>query len=519
MQAADIKMAVEVGPANCVDSIYNVDIRVDFEGFPEAMVLSGADLAADTKVTLLMSPAIYTISGLKDAGTGAAHQVKVSVYNDAACTQIVASMTLNFTAPDYICTKTHVLDACLDEWLTLSSSFEGDVYEWSTDESTRSIRVKESEETTKTYSVRTYRTTMELKDNLMANGGFESNPPTGFSSDYNYVGWNPTEYYADHSGAANLYAIIDDAEAFWHDYAPVKAHSGDYFALFDAGKDGYAWRASTVDNPALKIEQDTTYIFSYWAAYPNKTANNSPAILQFMISYKGADGQMHEEKLGKQYRLGQEEELNGWYQQIISWKAPVSSDSVIIGVYDKNESAGGNDFALDDIMFQSTHSAEMLLAFEDVYEVHFKPCDPPTPPTPPTPDPDPDPDPTPEPCVGGIVWAKWNDVVFVDNSDSLYVSYQWYKDSIAVAGATEQYYRDLEPTRGAYYVEIVLRDGKKIHTCELDFTDIPRSADYINNVQKVSERRVYYVTDRFRIVQLIYEDGHVETHKQLLLCE
>lgn len=241
------------------------------------------------------------------------------------------------------------------------------------DEDSWRILVTETKDAT--FTCQLISTEVKAENNLMANGDFETNPPSNFTSDYKYAGWDPYQYYNDHGGASNLYAITHDATYFWKDFAQVTPHGGQYFALFDAGTSGDAWRASTEDNQNLIIEKDSTYLFSYYAAYPNQKANNSPAELQFVIICKDANGTKQTFNLGNVHKLGQTSPLNAWELREERWKAPFSSNDVTISVYDKNKSSGGNDFCLDDIMFQKTTYIEQKII--KTYIFHLEVCDPP----------------------------------------------------------------------------------------------------------------------------------------------
>ena len=80
--------------------------------------------------------------------------------------------------------------------------------------------------------------------------------------------------------------------------------------------------------------------------------------------------------------------------------------------------------------------------------------------------------------VDGYVHRKWNDVVFVDNSDKncepncesdlVFVSYQWYRDGVAIEGATEQSYYEYEGLNGVYSVDMIATDGTVYRSCEYD---------------------------------------------------
>ena len=258
------------------------------------------------------------------------------------------------------------------------------------DESSWRILVTETQDAT--YTCHLISTEVKAENNLMANGDFEtiegaigtnSPKPSTFSSNYKFAGWDPHQYFADGmlrpAGDNNLFAITHDANYFWKDFAKVTPHGGNYFALFDAGESGDAWRATTKENPKLILEKDSIYLFSYWAAHPNiPKYSGSPAIFQFVIKCKDAANTDYVE-----YKLGEEYELDGthnkWVYQEVKWKAPMSADSVIISVHDCNDNAGvGNDFCLDDIMFQKTTYIEKTII--KTYIFHLEVCnDPPCP--------------------------------------------------------------------------------------------------------------------------------------------
>ena len=41
-------------------------------------------------------------------------------------------------------------------------------------------------------------------------------------------------------------------------------------------------------------------------------------------------------------------------------------------------------------------------------------------------------------CTEGRIFSKWDNVLFVNNGDSIYVAYQWYKNGAALNGETQQ---------------------------------------------------------------------------------
>jgi len=85
-------------------------------------------------------------------------------------------------------------------------------------------------------------------------------------------------------------------------------------------------------------------------------------------------------------------------------------------------------------------------------------------------------------CTEGRVYRKWDNVIFVDNHDSLFVGYQWYKNDKKLPGETKQrYYTGSKPMAGTsdtYYCEMTRKDGKVEQTCAHTFEECPRSADH-----------------------------------------
>ena len=88
--------------------------------------------------------------------------------------------------------------------------------------------------------------------------------------------------------------------------------------------------------------------------------------------------------------------------------------------------------------------------------------------------------PPPKPECKDIVYRKWNDMLFVDNGNEEFVSYQWYKNHEAIEGATAQYmYRQgvvLEGDENIYHVVATRADGSQAISCEGRFEDFSASA-------------------------------------------
>ena len=60
---------------------------------------------------------------------------------------------------------------------------------------------------------------------------------------------------------------------------------------------------------------------------------------------------------------------------------------------------------------------------------------------------------------------KFDDVLLCDNSSNTFTAYQWYKDGVAIAGATEQFYND-HILDGSYSLKLTTTDGKTVYSCD-----------------------------------------------------
>jgi predicted heme/steroid binding protein len=70
----------------------------------------------------------------------------------------------------------------------------------------------------------------------------------------------------------------------------------------------------------------------------------------------------------------------------------------------------------------------------------------------------------------GLVTQQWANVLFFDNKSNNYVAWQWYKNGAAVSGATRQYYSEVQPLNGSYYVIAKDKNGNSIKSCPIETT-------------------------------------------------
>ena len=99
----------------------------------------------------------------------------------------------------------------------------------------------------------------------------------------------------------------------------------------------------------------------------------------------------------------------------------------------------------------------------------------------------------------GFVHQKWNDVLFVDNNptngapatDMRFTTYQWYKDCVAVNGATEQSYYEPGGLHGAYQVLMTGTDGVLYRSCVYEI----KQEEPSGTAAETEQAEAYYTVD------------------------
>lgn len=248
-------------------------------------------------------------------------------------------------------------------------------------------------DTTITYTYKEYYPAAGDMDDMMNNGGYED-PSMDYGSygqvstisDYNFWGRFPQtagtqiNFYTDTlpSGVnpdklnRNGFAVVQNANNFWHSYAPVKPKEGANFALFDAetgaaGGNKKAWYATSANNPKLKLQKGTTYVLSFWAANINNYGEmDNAARFVFRIEYNGHVWNSDTLDLSKP-----EFRNNRWHQHSETFYADEDCNNVTISVVNLNTNTLniGNDFALDDIQFHPISSVSKVVKSQQQFVV------------------------------------------------------------------------------------------------------------------------------------------------------
>lgn len=115
-----------------------------------------------------------------------------------------------------------------------------------------------------------------------------------------------------------------------------------------------------------------------------------------------------------------------------------------------------------------------------------------------------------------IMYRKWEDVLFIDNSSKRFVGYQWYDNGVAISGATEQYLYQEGGLPGIYCCRVTTSDGQVFYTCEEPFEQVTRSRDKANEQEQRKEIRRYEIAPNlFVIVEEVGEK--IVTRKELIV--
>lgn len=480
---------VACSEVNANDTTYTLDGMVAF-GEPNGDLVITCE-GQSTTISGAKSPQIFSIAGLRAATSGGKTTVATATFTGNATCQ--ATATVNIPNATQGILVTHI-----DQWfgetkaLNPSGANFANEHKWyingveQPEMQGAQTSIAYDEPNTTRYTYREFNPPAGDMTDMMRNGGYDTADVSVYGpkwqesliSDYEFWGKYETatqlNFYTDTIGSdcvnpnkrnSNGFAVVKDANKFFYTFAKVQAREGNYFALFDAASDGVkgkkAWYARTTNNPNLKLRQGTTYLFSFWAANINNYGEmDNAAKLQFQIEYNGKT-----QLLGEVLDLGSDEFRNNrWHQCSATFLADADATDVIISVVNLNTNTlnTGNDFALDDIQFRAVSSATRAVRIQQVFEVETH---------------------DPYTCVEKM-YRKWDNVLFVDNHDSVYVAYQWYKNSKAISGdqgRQQRYYAgsgvSLTGTTDLYHCVMTRKDGTTEQTCPHTFDATPKSSE------------------------------------------
>jgi len=117
---------------------------------------------------------------------------------------------------------------------------------------------------------------------------------------------------------------------------------------------GAATANVTVWTQNINILPNTNYVFSTWATSVNPA---SPAILQFSINGS---------PLGSTINLSSTLADGVWQYFTTTWNSGSNSGTLPIALVNQNTSSGGNDFAVDDIVFAPVYRQNIHVTFNPI---------------------------------------------------------------------------------------------------------------------------------------------------------
>jgi len=171
--------------------------------------------------------------------------------------------------------------------------------------------------------------------NLVANGDFESGN-TGFGSSYAYK--DPACTNCGTYGPLSLeatYSVTSDPSTVHTDFANCADHSTSGANQMIVNGAGTA--NISIWNQTVNVVQNTDYQFTYWV---QSVVEGAPSELQ-LYANSVAVGPVYTANLA----------TCSWRQFTYNWNSG-SSTTAYLSLINQNTETGGNDFALDDIVFQ-----------------------------------------------------------------------------------------------------------------------------------------------------------------------
>ncbi len=110
---------------------------------------------------------------------------------------------------------------------------------------------------------------------------------------------------------------------------------------------------------------------------------------------------------------------------------------------------------------------------------------------------------------------KWDDVILVDNSMNDYIAYQWYKNNQLIYGSTNQFYQELGGLNGCYSVELTLKNGSRMRSCERCI-EKPEEKSFFLYPNPVKQGQTAFIetTEEILYIQLYSIDGKQITKKE-----
>ncbi|MBR4565059.1 MAG: hypothetical protein IKO26_11465 [Paludibacteraceae bacterium] len=74
-------------------------------------------------------------------------------------------------------------------------------------------------------------------------------------------------------------------------------------------------------------------------------------------------------------------------------------------------------------------------------------------------------------AAGDLIYSKWSDLLFIDNSGKQFTAYQWYENGNILIDETRQYLFRTGGLPNEYFCRLTTTDGSTIYTCAMTFDE------------------------------------------------
>jgi len=279
--------------------------------------------------------------------------------------------------------------------------YAGYIYSWSPTTGLSNANI--AQPTASPTQTTTYTVTMSPA-NLFQNGDFESGL-TGFNTDY---GVFPNGDGSCGQGVWGSIAVVTDPRSLGPQWCSKSDHSptGDKMLVVDAscGLNKRIWYET------VTVGQNFTYNFSGWASSNGYDFNQALYIPRLRVRINGTDVLTN---FSVPWSPGG---CSQWLQFTASWNSG-SSTTALIEIIDDNRNDQGNDFSIDDLSFANcpTTTDQVTVAVGSAVPIV-----------------------TPSgPIAYYNQYETPNSVTLTCTTGA---TYQWYKNNVAISGATNQSY-------------------------------------------------------------------------------
>lgn len=280
----------------------------------------------------------------------------ISVKSDVCpSAEAQATITSIDCSPEPVIIDHPEIKVCIGEDIRLTTETVGASYLWSTGETSHSITVSPSDESSVQYSCTvTKESVSESTGNLITLGGFEFSPQEvsnnmqavnsiGAMVQYSYLNFEPSNTLFTRGDCVTT-QNPHDVKSYFSD---MTAHSGNYMLMCDGGKDADAevWSAKNLVTAESPLKAGAQYEFSCYIANIDDSGLFPDAISQikFVIETEYGISTLAEFKAPTTPGI--------WEIRTGTFTPNQDCQKCDIYIVNINTALNGNDFALDDIYF------------------------------------------------------------------------------------------------------------------------------------------------------------------------